>query len=76
MEDRHNLGATEMQRAVETLMEHYHNYPALASVSSQYQANVPQYFLNIDRDKAIAFEPFLPFSSEKLRKMLNMDSFD
>lgn len=40
-----------MQRAVETLMEHYHNYPALASVSSQYQANVPQYFLNIDRDK-------------------------
>ena len=25
---------------------------------------------------AIAFEPFLPFSSEKLRKMLNMDSFD
>ena len=51
LEDRHNLGATEMQRAVETLMEHYHNYPALASVSSQYQANVPQYFLNIDRDK-------------------------
>ena len=51
LEDRHNLGATEMQRAVETLMEHYRNYPALASVSSQYQANVPQYFLNIDRDK-------------------------
>ena len=44
LEDRHNLGATEMQRAVETLMEHYRNYPALASVSSQYQANVPQYF--------------------------------
>ena len=40
-----------MQRAVETLMEHYREYPALASVSSQYQANVPQYFLNIDRDK-------------------------
>ena len=51
LEDRHNLGTTEMQRAVETLMEHYRNYPALASVSSQYQANVPQYFLNIDRDK-------------------------
>ena len=46
LEDRNNLGATEMQRAVETLMENYRNYPALASVSSQYQANVPQYFLN------------------------------
>ena len=46
-----NLGTTEMQRAVENLMEHYREYPALASVSSQYQANVPQYFLNIDRDK-------------------------
>lgn len=51
LEDRNNLGATEMQRAVETLMENYRSYPALASVSSQYQANVPQYRLNIDRDK-------------------------
>ena len=51
LEDRKNLGATEMQRAVETLMKTYHTKPALASVSSQYQANVPQYFLNIDRDK-------------------------
>ena len=51
LEDRNNLGATEMQRAVETLMADYRGYPALASVSSQYQANVPQYFLNIDRDK-------------------------
>ena len=25
---------------------------------------------------AIAFEPFLPFSSEKLRKMLNMETFE
>lgn len=51
LEDRKNLGPTEMQRAVETLMETYHTEPALASVSSMYQANVPQYFLNIDRDK-------------------------
>ena len=51
VEDRNNLGATEMQHAVETLMATYHTKPALASVSSQYQANVPQYFLNIDRDK-------------------------
>lgn len=40
-----------MQRAVETLMATYHTQPALASISSMYQVNVPQYFLNIDRDK-------------------------
>ena len=51
LEDRNNLGPTEMQRAVETLMATYHTQPALASISSMYQANVPQYFLNIDRDK-------------------------
>ncbi|MBR4814318.1 MAG: methionine--tRNA ligase [Paludibacteraceae bacterium] len=32
--------------------------------------------LQIAANLAIAFEPFLPFSSEKLRKMLNMNSFD
>ena len=32
--------------------------------------------LQLVANLAIAFEPFLPFSSEKLRKMLNMDSFD
>ncbi len=32
--------------------------------------------LQIAANLAIAFEPFLPFSSEKLRKMLNMSSFD
>lgn len=51
LEDRRNLGPSEMQRAIETLMETYRTKPALASVSSQYQANVPQYLLNIDRDK-------------------------
>ena len=51
LEDHNNLGPTEMQRAIETLMATYHTQPALASISSMYQANVPQYFLNIDRDK-------------------------
>lgn len=32
--------------------------------------------LQLVANLAIAFEPFLPFSSEKLRKMLNMKSFD
>lgn len=51
LEDRRNLGPTEMQQAINALLATYHTKPALASVSSQYQANVPQYFLNIDRDK-------------------------
>lgn len=51
LEDRRNLGPTEMQQAIKALLASYHTKPALASVSSQYQANVPQYFLNIDRDK-------------------------
>ncbi len=32
--------------------------------------------LQLVANLAIAFEPFLPFSSEKLRKMINMDKFD
>ena len=32
--------------------------------------------LQLTANLAIAFEPFLPFSSEKLRKMLNMESFE
>lgn len=51
LEDNRNLGPTEMQQAIDALLTSYHSKPALASVSSQYQANVPQYFVNIDRDK-------------------------
>ena len=32
--------------------------------------------LQLTANLAIAFEPFLPFSSKKLREMLNLDSFD
>lgn len=32
--------------------------------------------LQLVANLSIAFEPFLPFSSAKLRKMINMDSFD
>lgn len=51
LEDRKNLGPTEMQHAIKTLLETYHTKPQLLSLSSMYQANVPQYRLNIDRDK-------------------------
>ena len=51
LEDRKNLGPTEMQHAIQTLLETYRTKPQLLSLSSMYQANVPQYRLNIDHDK-------------------------
>lgn len=51
LEDRKNLGPTEMQRAIETLEASFRTKPQLLSLSCMYQANVPQYLLNIDRDK-------------------------
>lgn len=53
LEDRKNLGPTEMQRAVEALLAAYRTEPALAGLSSVYEADVPQYFLHIDRDKVL-----------------------
>ena len=51
LEDRNNLVPTEMQHAIETLQATYRSKPQLLSLSSMYQANVPQYNLAIDRDK-------------------------
>lgn len=51
LEDRKSLGPEELQKAVDALLANYHTEPAIASMSSMYQADVPQYFLNIDRDK-------------------------
>lgn len=51
LEDRHSLGTDEMQKAINTMMAVWHEQPALSGVNSVYQADVPQYFLEIDRDK-------------------------
>ena len=51
LEDRQNLGATEMQKAVYVLLTNYHKKKPLLKLSSMYQANVPQYTLQIDRSK-------------------------
>ncbi|MCH5328145.1 MAG: efflux RND transporter permease subunit, partial [Coprobacter sp.] len=51
LEDRSNLGATELQNAVQALLERVREEPSLKMLSSQYQGNTPQYFLDIDRDK-------------------------
>ena len=51
LEDRKSLGAEELQKAVNTLLAEYRAEPTIASLSSMYQADVPQYYLNINRDK-------------------------
>ena len=51
LEDRRSLGTTEMQKAVNTLMSSWKEEPALAGLNSIFQADVPHYFLEIDRDK-------------------------
>ena len=54
LEDRKALGTGEMQKAVQGLIEESGSYPAIASMTSSFEANVPQYRININRDKAIS----------------------
>lgn len=54
LEDRKALGMGEMQKAVDALVGNYEKEGAIAAMNSAYEADVPQYFLNIDREKAIA----------------------
>lgn len=51
LEDRKSLGAEELQKAVNTLLATYRTEPSIAMLNSMYQADVPQYYLNINRDK-------------------------
>lgn len=51
LEDRNNLGTTELENAVATLMDNYHEEPALMYLQNQFDGNSPQFFLNINRDK-------------------------
>jgi HAE1 family hydrophobic/amphiphilic exporter-1 len=53
LEDRQALGLTEMQKAIDLLLSQYGKKPAIAAMNSSFEADVPQYFLNIDREKAI-----------------------
>lgn len=54
LEDRNALGLTEMQKAINTLLAAYGGKPALAAMNSSFEANVPQYYLYINREKAIS----------------------
>jgi len=49
--DINNLGATEMMKAVASLQEAAKTEPAIESITSLYQGVVPQYRLDINRDK-------------------------
>lgn len=48
----------------------------LAKTDMQRVATILNISLQIAANLSIVFEPFLPFSSEKLRNMLNFESFD
>ena len=49
--DINNEGAGEMQKAILDIQSQAANYKDIASVTSLYQGNIPQYQLNIDRSK-------------------------
>jgi len=48
----------------------------VAKTDMERVATILNLSLQLVANLAIAFEPFLPFTSEKLREMLNMDGFD
>ena len=54
VEDRKALGMTELQKAVDALTQSYGNERAIASMNSSFEADVPQYRINLNRDKAIS----------------------
>lgn len=51
LEDVNNYGPYQLQEAVDELLATYRNYPELVMLQTEYQANTPQYMLNINRDK-------------------------
>ena len=51
LEDINNFGPQELQRMTDELMAAGNQTPGLSSVQSMFSANVPQYYLNIDRNK-------------------------
>ena len=52
LQDIRNLGTTELENAVDALLMGVRDIPELATVNSSFQGNSPQYFLNVDRNKA------------------------
>jgi hydrophobe/amphiphile efflux-1 (HAE1) family protein len=53
LEDTRALGPAAMKEALQSVLAMADSMKDVGSMNSQYQANVPQYFLNIDRDKVV-----------------------
>ncbi len=53
LEDRQALGLTEMQKAIDVLLAEFRKKPAIAAMNSSFEADVPQFYLYIDREKAM-----------------------
>lgn len=51
LEDINNYGPQELQRMTDELMLAGNETPGLSTVQSMFSASVPQYYLNIDRNK-------------------------
>jgi hydrophobe/amphiphile efflux-1 (HAE1) family protein len=53
LEDIHGLGPVAMRQALLSMLEAQLTKTDISSMNSQFQADVPQYFLDVDRDKAV-----------------------
>ena len=51
VEDINNYGSTSLQQAIDHLVDAGNGTPGLSMLRSTFSASVPQYYLNIDRDK-------------------------
>ncbi len=51
LEDRSNLGAGELERAAQSLIQNVASAPSLQQINAMFQGSTPQYTLNINRDK-------------------------
>ena len=52
LQDRENLGPAALQTALSVLIEKADETGVVTGLNTTYRANIPQYFLDIDRDKA------------------------
>ena len=52
VEDRGDLGLVALQQQTDGLIQKLQKVPGLSRVTTQFRSKIPQFFLNIDRDKA------------------------
>lgn len=78
--DINDLGANELKKALQEIIDAAAKDPRIASVTTQYQGTVPQYRLNFDRDRifmqGIALEDIYSTLSAYLGEAYVNDFFD